>query len=332
MTPRNPRISHGILTCLLALLLLVSACSQDDGSEPATELTDDFDIQGHRGARGLKPENTLPAFEIALDLGVDTLELDLHLSGDGEVVIWHDAALGSDKCRFSDSYDGEERFPSAGVPIARSSSDQFRDYSCDLNPDSGRFDEQKNGGTTLAGADYRPITLIELFEFVSAYQLSSEKSEEQRAGAARVEYNIETKRNPDRPAVIGDDFDGVNPGAFELAVLAIVEDAGLTDRVVIQSFDHRSLWAIRSVNSDIRLAALTSRDPSDLSELAARGADIWSPTYKVLNPRLVELAHQEGLLVIPWTVNRLDDMNDLVAMGVDGLITDRPDIASELGE
>jgi len=166
-----------------------------------------------------------------------------------------------------------------------------------------------------------------VFDLVEDYEQSTDKTDEQRAGAAVVQFNIETKRDPRDPAAIGDDFDGVNAGRFELAVLDAVAAADLADRVVIQSFDHRSLWAIRAIDSDIRLAALTATERPDLEEYSARGASIWSPNYQVLTRELVEQAHAVGLLVIPWTVNDRQDMLHVIDLGVDGLITDRPDIA-----
>jgi glycerophosphoryl diester phosphodiesterase len=287
-----------------------------------------FHIEGHRGARGLKPENTLPAFETALDIGVTTLELDLHLSADDQIIVWHDRALAPDRCRFADPTDTE--FPTEGVPIVSLTVDQLDDYRCDINPDPRRFPDQDSLPTAIAGAGYQPITLTALFDFVAAYAESSDKTDVQRARAAMVEFNIETKRDVDDPAAIGDGFDGVTPGRFELEVLAAVEAAGLAERVVIQSFDHRSLWAIRSVNADIRLSALTSTEAPDLADYAARGADIWSPNFNVLTADLVDEAHAEGLLVIPWTVNTASDMADVLELGADGLITDRPDIAGSL--
>ncbi len=284
-----------------------------------------LDIEGHRGARGLKPENTLPAFETALDLGVTTLELDMHLTSDNQVVVWHDAKLGADKCRFANEAD--DSYPEEGIAVASQTMAQLGSIICDLNPDPGRFPDQDNGPTPLAASRYQPLTLSELFAFVADYAQSEEKTEEQRGNAGRVEFNIETKREVDDPSTIGDGFDGVNPGRFEIEVLAAVEAAGVGERVIIQSFDHRSLWAIRSIATDIRLSALTTSGVPDLTDLAASGASIWSPSFQSLNPNVIEEAHAAGLLVIPWTVNERDQMEDLVEMGVDGLISDRPDIA-----
>jgi glycerophosphoryl diester phosphodiesterase len=199
-------------------------------------------------------------------------------------------------------------------------------YRCDRNPDPDRFPDQTNNPTPLAGDNYRIISLAELFDFVEQYSQSDEKSEAQRTSAAQVQFNIETKRKPDQPKAIDDGFDGENAGAFELAILDLVVEHELVDRVVIQSFDHRSLWAVRAENEAIRLAALTSQGQAFLTNYANNGANIWSPNYNNLTPNLIDEAHEAGLLVIPWTVNEPEEMARLLEWGVDGLISDRPDL------
>ena len=170
-----------------------------------------------------------------------------------------------------------------------------------------------------------------LFDFVDAYADSPDKTEAQRTNAAAVRFNIETKRDPRDPTTIGDGFDGAQPGPFERGVVKLVEARGLVDRVTVQSFDHRSLWAVHALNPDIGLAALTARrtrvDAADFADWATRGAAVWSPDYRALTPTLLTAAHEAGLRVIPWTVNEVDEMERLVEMGVDGIITDRPDLA-----
>jgi glycerophosphoryl diester phosphodiesterase len=339
------------------MVLLLAACGGDDSSPPgetstsagpaATNATTtsttttavspaDLDVQGHRGARGLKPENTLPAFETALDLGVSTLELDLHFTADGQVVVWHDATIDKEKCRLlpdapagvpdpDDVLTPEEDRLIAGLDRA-----QLESYRCDRNPSTAQYPDQSNAPTVLAGDKYRIVTLGELFDFVDRYARSSDKTADQQATAASVAFNIETKRKPDRPETIGDGFDGTTAGPFELAVLAEITARSLTDRVVVQSFDHRSLWAIHAENAAIRLAALSVRQSVDHADLAARGASIWSPNLDAVNRDSVDQAQTAGLEVMPWTVNDPADMTRLIALGVDGLITDRPDLLLDL--
>ena len=118
----------------------------------------------------------------------------------------------------------------------------------------------------------------------------------------------------------------VNPAAVAKAVVQLVEERGLVDRTIVQSFDHRSLWAVRRLNPNIRLSALTERGRFDPLSYAGQGAAIWSPQASTLTPALIQATHKAGLAVIPWTVNDPDDMQRLIDLGVDGLITDRPDL------
>lgn len=293
-------------------------------------LPDGFDVQGHRGARGLRPENTLPGFEVALDLGVTTLELDLHFSADDQVVVWHDPVVDPAKCRLSldagSAVPDPDEASEQALAIRNLTVAQLSQYSCDRNPDRGRFPDQVSAPTDIAGTDFRIVTLSEVFSFVEAFASSDLKTDEQRSAASRVEFNVETKRLRGEPRTIDDGFDGTNPGPFELALLTAIEEAGLEDRVIIQSFDHRSLRAVRAVDSDVRLAALTRDPPRDPAQYADWGAAIWSPRASTLDEELLTRAQAAGLLVIPWTVNDPDDMQALIDLGVDGLITDRPDL------
>ncbi|MDH3306966.1 MAG: glycerophosphodiester phosphodiesterase family protein [Acidimicrobiia bacterium] len=290
-----------------------------------------LDIQGHRGARGLRPENTLPSFEVALDLGVTTLELDLHLSADDRVVIWHDPVIDPAKCRLGAGAPAglpdPETAEASELAIRSLTAEQLAGYSCDRNPDANRFPEQRSDPAALAGSSYGIITLTELFSFVEAYSNSELKTSDQRQGAAEVGFNIETKRVPASPGTIGDDFDGLNPGLFERRVADDVNGAGVGARVTVQSFDHRSLRAIHAYDPDLRLVALTGDPVRDPGQYADWGATVWSPRASTVTEAALQAAHAAGLLVIPWTVNDPDEMAALVSLGVDGLITDRPDLA-----
>ena len=261
---------------------------------------------------------------------VSTLEQDLHFSADGQVVIWHDPVIDEDKCGVpagSELPDPDDPLTSRDdLAVRNLTAVQLRGFQCDRNPDRGRFPDQDTEPTQLAGTDYGIVTLGELLEFIDRYASSDLKTPEQQRNAARIRVNVETKRIPDSVATIGDGFDGTNPGPFELATLAAIDEWGHPDRATIQSFDHRSLWAVASIRSDVDLAALTREPGVDVAELADRGATIWSPRSNTVDAELLEAAHAAGLLVIPWTVNDPGLMQDLLDLGVDGIITDRPDL------
>jgi glycerophosphoryl diester phosphodiesterase len=251
-------------------------------------------------------------------------------------VVWHDAEIDNAKCGLADGAPPDlpdpdnPLIPDEQLMVRNLTSEDLSWYRCDRNPDAARYPDQDATPTALAGDDWSIITLDALFDFVAAYAESPQKSEAQRAAASVVRFNIETKRKPDRPETIGDGFDGSTAGPFELAILAIVTDRAVTDRVVIQSFDHRSLWAIASINPAIELAALSTTEAVDYEDLASRGASIWSPNQNAVNADTLTRAHAAGLDVIPWTVNDRKDMEGLIALGVDGIITDRPDILVDL--
>ncbi|MEA3511352.1 MAG: glycerophosphodiester phosphodiesterase family protein, partial [Actinomycetota bacterium] len=296
------------------------------------QLPEGFEVQGHRGARGLKPENTLPSFETALDLGVSTLELDLHFSADGDVVVWHDPVIDPDKCGLKP--DAPEHIPDPDDPETTEEALAVRSltgedlgwFDCSRNPDEQAFPDQDSGATLLAGDDFGIVTLDALIDFVERYATATSKTDVQRKGALVVEYNVETKRRSGNPSAIDDGFDGTNPGLFEIRLLAVIEDRGIRNRVVVQSFIHESLEAIHRVDTGIRLAALTVGGDADPGNYARFGASVWSPrASSISEPRLTE-AHGAGLIVIPWTVNSLAEVEVLIAAGVDGVITDRPDL------
>ena len=286
-----------------------------------------FDLQGHRGARGLAPENTLAAFETALDVGVTTLELDLAMTKDDTLVISHNRALNPDHTRGSDG-----KFLDREGPAIRSLTlaDLQRYDVGRLKPGSAYasdFPEQR----AVDGA--RIPALTELFDFV------------RRAGADHLRLNIETKITPSSGAETPD------PETFAAAFAKAVRDAGLTARVSMQSFDWRTLAALTRIAPEIERVCLTVEalnfdtirrgepGPSpwlaglDIDDVggsvprlvAAAGCATWSPLHRNARPDDIAAAKALGLKVIPWTVNERADMERLIALGVDGIITDYPD-------
>ena len=310
----------------------VQSTSTEPSSPDRFELPAGFDLQGHRGARGIKPENTLPAFETALDLMVTTLEFDLHLSADDEIVVWHDPVVKASKCGLRGGAPPDVPDPDdASVPertlaIRSLTAQQLSWYQCDRKPEPDRFPDQNATQTALAGAAYSIVTLDELIDFVERYTTDGSKSDDQRHAAEAVRFNMETKRKATDPDAIGDGFDGENPGPFEILILEIVEDRDIVKRVTIQSFDIRSLRAIRAIDSEISLAFVDARGTTDLEDLASSDIDVWSPNYVLVTPERVAAAHGLGIAVIPWTLESVDQAIGILDAGVDGIITDRPDL------
>jgi glycerophosphoryl diester phosphodiesterase len=286
-----------------------------------------FDLQGHRGARGLMPENTLQGFATALSIGVTTLELDLAMTKDGVVVVSHDSFLNPDHTRGPDG-----QFLNGQGPAIRSLTlPGLRRY------DVGRLKPGTRYGANLP--EQRPIdgatipTLAGVFDLVK------------HSKADHIRFNIETKITPESGAEVAD------PETFATAVIREIRDAGLQARVSIQSFDWRTLAAVGRMAPEIARSCITVErqwrdnlqrggrgaspwtaglDIDDFESSAPRlvkaaGCAIWSPMFQDLSP--VELAEAKaiGLKVVPWTVNERPQMERLIRAGVDGIISDYPD-------
>lgn len=280
-----------------------------------------FDLQGHRGARGLAPENTLPAFERALSLGVTTLELDVGVTADGQVVVAHDPYVNPLITRDA----GGQWLPGSRGPLIRSLTlAQLQAY------DVGRIQPDTPYARTFASQEARDGTRVPTLAQVFALV---------KARAAPVRFNIETKLDPANPD------NTVSPEAMTRAVLAAVREAGMQQRVSIQSFDWRSLQLVQQLEPSIPTVYLTIQTANNdnvrdgswtagwkLEDhgsaprmVKAAGGTVWSPNGGALTQALVQEAHALGLKVIPWTVNNPADMDRFVGWGVDGVITDYPD-------
>jgi glycerophosphoryl diester phosphodiesterase len=289
-----------------------------------------FDLQAHRGGRGLAPENTLAAFEQAMAIGVTTLEADLAMTRDGVLVLSHDPRLNPALTRGADGRWLDGTGP-AIFSLTRSELTQF-DVGR-LNPES-QYAWQWPAQRPVDGS--RIPTLAELFALA--------------AGSA-VRFNIETKITPE----VARDGVGDTPNAerFARAVVDDIRRVGLDRRVTVQSFDWSTLVAVRQLAPEIVTACLTIQTANNdtvrpeadgasrwhaglrLADhggsvprlVKAAGCAIWSPFWRNLSPGLVEEAHALGLAVLPWTVNEPADLDRIVGLGVDGLITDYPDRA-----
>lgn len=286
-----------------------------------------FDLQGHRGARGLAPENTLEGFALALSIGVTTLELDLAMTKDGVLVVSHDRRLNPDHTRGPDGQFLERE----GPPIRSLTLAEVQRYDVGRLKPGTDYAKSFSQQRPMDGA--RIPTLAELFEHV------------RRLGADHARFNIETKITPTSGSETPD------PETFAAAFAQAVRKAGLTARVSIQSFDWRTIVAMRRIAPDIERVCLTAEalnfdtikrgesgsspwtaglDVDDFGGsvprlVAAAGCQVWSPLYRNAKPDDVAAAKALGLRVIPWTVNDRADMERMVALGVDGIITDYPD-------
>jgi glycerophosphoryl diester phosphodiesterase len=288
-------------------------------------MLDGFDLQGHRGARGLKPENTLPSFEAALDCGVTSIETDVHLTRDGVPVLIHDPQLRN------------------GVSVAALDLPGLRAFRFDRNPDPARFPGQDASVPSLTqqygnahGIDaYALPTLTDLFRFVTGYAgeagRRAGKSDALRAKAAQLRFDLELKRVPGCPATIGDGYTGEGPALLEERVVQAVRDAGVAARTTVRSFDHRCVRFLRQLEPALTGAVLISDTaPIDPGELARRAdAQLYGPSWEFLDAEQVRSAHAAGVRVLPWTVNRPEQWQWLLDLGVDGITTDYPDRLAE---
>jgi len=255
-------------------------------------------VQGHRGARGHLPENTLAGFKLALEMGVDTLEMDCGVTKDGVAVVHHDRRLNPDVARGADG-----KWVSAPAPtIHELSFEQLQRYDVGrLRPGSEyakRFPHQK------------PVDGTRIPRLADVLSM---------AKPAKVRFNIETKlqaTNPDET---------VAPEAFARAVIAEVKKAGLERRVTIQSFDFRTLKIVEREAPEIATVYLTEVTTSDLAQLHAAGAKIWSPDFRAINPYVMGEARRLGLRVVVWTPNEPAEIAQMIQAGVDGIISDYPD-------
>jgi len=307
----------------------------------ATSAAHAFDLQGHRGARGLTPENTLPAFEKAMAIGVTTLELDVGLTRDGQLVISHDPALNPDITRGPDG----QFLAARGPLIFESTVEALQRY------DVGRINPASRYAQTFAAqqpVDGTRIPLLTaLFERVA------------RAGARELRLNIETKIDPRHPQATA------APEPFARAVIAAIRAAGLARRATIQSFDWRTLQVVQREAPEIDTVYLSAQQrwldnvgagpqpatgaaagaPSPWTAglrfadhgsvpkmVKAAGGKVWSPHFGDLTPALREEARALGLPVVVWTVNEPADIARMLELGVDGIISDRPDrVREEMG-
>ncbi len=282
---------------MVSFLVLISAIvgpldGVDGPSSPGARL----EVQGHRGARARRPENTLAAFRYALDVGVDVIELDLVVTKDEHLVVDHNLFLNPDICL------GPGAARIRGRVLVRSLTlDELRRYDCGTlrNP---RFPTQQ------PSPGERIPTLEEVFKLL-----------EETEGAEGVRLNIEAKSVPSRPDLT------FPPERWAEVLAEALKKPKRRARVNVQSFDHRILRELKARLPEVPISALVAESLPDLVELARDlGAEIISPNLDWITGPAVAALHAAGVRVIPWTANTPEEWARLVDLGVDGIITDDP--------
>jgi glycerophosphoryl diester phosphodiesterase len=298
------RLSQILLFGSIILSLQCSSSSKTMGI-PA------FDKQGHRGCRGLMPENTIPAMIRAIDLGVTTIEMDVVISKDNKVVLSHDLRFSS-----------EISTPPGGKPLSASEEknhvlyqmnyDEIRAWDVGMKP-LFRFPKQ------LKMKAYKPL-LDELVDSVESYIKLN--------GLNPVQYNIETKCSAS-----GDGRLHPGPEEFTDLLMAVVNRKKIGKRTIIQSFDERTLRVMHKKYPGIKTSYLiegteTNSVEQNISTLGFK-PDIYSPEFRLVTPELVKYCKSIGMKLIVWTVNDVDQIRAQKALGVDGIISDYPDLFNQ---
>jgi glycerophosphoryl diester phosphodiesterase len=291
-------------------------------------MTRQVEVIGHRGARGLFPENTIDGFRRAWNIGVRWFELDVGMTADGAVVVSHDLALNPDITR-----DAAGHFLTGPTPLIHALTlDVLGDYDVGRIRPASRY--RLSHRAQKPGDGSRIPTL-----------------EQALRATPDARFIIELKTDPRHP-----DWTA-SPVALADAVLAVIDAAGAAAQVILESFDWRGPRHIGRVRPEIKTAWLTREEtvrdaalwwdgetpahyggsvPATVAAQRARGGGLgdgqtyWAPAFDTLTQDLVAKAHERGLRVIPWTVNRRAAMRRLIRWGVDGLITDRPDVALKM--
>ena len=266
-----------------------------------------FDLQGHRGCRGLMPENSIPAFKKALEVGVNTLELDVVITKDHKVVVSHEPYFSADFC-----------YDSAGNTLSGNAKKQHNIYELTYD-EVAMYDCGTKGNPKFPDQEKVPVSkplLSEVFD-----QLEKLSKEEQYHP---FRYNIEIKSSER-----GDNEFHLTVDVFSQLVYKVIRNSSVAlKRVTIQSFDFRVLEYWHTNYPDVELAMLVYKDsPTSNLKKVSFSPDIYSPSGRLVSDRMVEYLHQQGIKVIPWTINDPEDMLKLLNMGVDGIITDYPDRA-----
>jgi glycerophosphoryl diester phosphodiesterase len=290
-----------LFTLVILMFLLGLACTQ-------TAPNYDYDLQGHRGARGLLPENTIPGFLRAIDEGVDTIELDLAVTADSMLIVSHEPWFNH---VISTKPDGE--------PVSEEEEQSLNIYEMTYE-ETRQYDVGRRGNENFPDQEPMVVTKPLLSEAVLAIETYVEQN-----GLMPVRYNIETKSRPEWYGVYTP-----QPNVFSRLLYDQLVALDVLDRSTVQSFDPSTLIEMNKIDPDVSLAMLVfeeSQSVERMTEILGFTPDIWSPNYRLVTPLLVDKTDQMGMQLIPWTVNDRDEMIRLLEMGVDGIITDYPNRA-----
>ena len=276
-----------------------------------TPLSVVFDKEGHRGCRGLMPENTIPAYLKAVDLGVITLEMDAIITKDSQVIMSHEPFFNHEITTKPDgSYVAEAEEKSLNMYHMNYA--DIKQFDVGLKPHP-RFPQQQKIKAV------KPL-LKDVIDSVETYSA--------RYGKQPLQYNIETKCMP-----ATDDIYHPKPGPFVELLMGVIKEKKIEERVMIQSFDIRSLQYLHEHYPAMKTALLI--EETDTKSFALQLKDlgfiptIYSPAYQLVTPLLVKQCHDTGIKIIPWTVNDKTEINRLKNLGVDGIISDYPNLFNE---
>lgn len=301
-------INRIITYFLLTAGVVVTSCHASKHTSTVKNKERAFDLEGHRGCRGLMPENTIPAFLKAMEIGVTTLEMDAVITKDGKVILSHEPF-----------FNHEITTKPNGDPVAENEEHALNIYSMTY-AETQAFDVGIKPHPRFAGqqkiAVHKPL-LSDVIDSVKEYCPDHHKP--------LPFFNIETKSKPET-----DNSYHPVPAVFVDALMQVIISKGIASQVIIQSFDFRTLQYLHQHYPAIKTSALV--EDFDLLPFAGQleklgfTPDFYSPAWELVTPVLVQQCHQKGVKLVPWTVNEAEIMQRLVDMGVDGLISDYPNL------
>ncbi len=289
------------LIIALFITCILTACFMN-------EVTYNYDLQGHRGARGLLPENTIPGFLKAIDYGVNTIEFDLVVTADNQLLVSHEPW-----------FDHQISTKPDGTPVTEEEQTDLNIYEMTYE-ETQQFDVGLRGHPAFPEQEPLEVTKPLLRDAIQAIENYVEEQ-----GHDPVYYNIETKSRPEWYGVYTP-----QPEVFSKLLYDELANLDILDRVIIQSFDPATLISMRGIDPDVRQAILVHEEDQTIdryAEFLGYHPEIWSPHYELVTPEQIEEIHNRGMKIIPWTINEKEEMIRLLQMGVDGIITDYPNRA-----